>query len=280
MIQRSLSAIGPHGFHRLAYCEWPGPKGAPTLVCVHGLTRNARDFDSLAQILSSHYRVVCPDMPGRGKSEWLNFSDDYSYATYLADCVTLIARLDVEQVDWVGTSMGGLIGMLLAALPGAPIRRLVINDIGAFVPKEGLERIGQYVGLDPSFADLAALDRVQRVAYAPFGPLTDAQWQHMAIHSSRTKPDGTIGLNYDPKIGDPFKKGPIADVDLWVQWNAVACPVLVLRGAQSDILRHDDAVLMTQHGPRAKLIEFDGIGHAPALMADDQITAIRDFLLV
>jgi len=278
MIERSLLAIGPHGFHRLAYYEWPGPKDAPTLVCVHGLTRNGRDFDVLAEALSARYRVVCPDMPGRGNSEWLSVPADYNYAVYLGDMTALIARLDVESVDWVGTSMGGIIGMLFAALPGTPVRRLVINDVGALVAKEALERIGTYVGLDPSFADLAALEATLRRIHAPFGPLSDAQWHHLASHSARKKPDGTLGLAYDPKIGDAFKQGPINDVDLWASWDAISCPTLVLRGAQSDILRPSDAQAMTQRGPHAKLVEFPGIGHAPALMAEDQIAAIREFL--
>src|SRR5579863_10057747 len=147
MIERSLFCIGPHGFHRLAYCEWPGPKDAPALICVHGLTRNARDFDTLAEALSARYRVICPDMPGRGKSEWLAHGADYDNPLYLSDMAALIARLDVDRVDWVGTSMGGIIGILLAALPGAPIRRMVINDVGPVIPKDGLQRIADYVGL-------------------------------------------------------------------------------------------------------------------------------------
>lgn len=279
MIERSLSCIGPHGFHRLAYVEWPGPRNAPVLLCVHGLTRNARDFDGLAEALASHYRVICPDMPGRGKSEWLGNAADYAYPIYLADIAALIARLDVERIDWVGTSMGGIIGMLFAALPGAPLRRLVINDVGPFIAKEGLERIGAYLGLDPSFPDMAALEATLRMIHAPFGPLTDAQWHHLALHSARQKPDGSFGLAYDPKIAEPFKQEPINDVDLWSSWDAIPCPILVLRGEKSDILRRSDAEAMTQRGPRARLVEFAGIGHAPSLMAEDQIAAIRDFLL-
>lgn len=279
MIERELLCLGPHGFHRLAYVEWPGPKDAPAVVCVHGLTRNSRDFDALAQALSTHYRVICPDMPGRGKSEWLSDAGDYSYPLYLSDLTALIARLDVARVDWVGTSMGGILGMLIAALPHAPIGKLVVNDVGALVPKAGLERIAAYVGLDPSFPDVAAFEAVLRRVHAPFGPLSDAQWQHLATHSARRKPDGSIGFNYDPKIAAAFKHGPIEDVDLWKSWNAIQCPVLLLRGAQSDILPKDVAAAMTQRGPRAKLIELAGIGHAPALMAEDQIAAIGDFLL-
>ncbi|HEY1505280.1 MAG TPA: alpha/beta hydrolase [Stellaceae bacterium] len=280
MIERALTCIGPHGFHRLAYVEWPGPtRAAPVLLCVHGLTRNSRDFDVLAQALSTHYRVICPDMPGRGKSDWLNEAGDYGYPLYLADITTLIARLDVERVDWVGTSMGGIIGMLFAALPNAPLGKLVINDVGALVPKAGIERIAAYAGLDPGFPDIVAFEAALRRVHAPFGPLTDAQWRHLATHSSRRKSDGDIGFNYDPKIAETFKQGPINDVALWPTWDAIKCPVLVLRGAQSDILPKDAAEAMTQRGPRARLVEFAGIGHAPALMADDQIAAIRDFLL-
>ena len=180
MIARSLRCLGPHGFHRLAYWEWPGPKGARTVLCVHGLTRNGRDFDALAEALSATCRVVCPDVVGRGKSEWLSDPADYGYSTYLADMAALIARLDVEAIDWVGTSMGGLIGMMLAAQPGAPIRRLVINDVGPLIAKEGLERIASYVGRDPSFRDLAELEAALRVVAASFGPLSDAQWRHLA----------------------------------------------------------------------------------------------------
>ncbi|MGH7034673.1 MAG: alpha/beta fold hydrolase [Stellaceae bacterium] len=279
MIERALTCLGPHAFHRLAYCEWPGPADAPTLLCVHGLTRNARDFDTLAAALSVQYRVICPDMPGRGKSEWLESGADYDAPLYLSDIAALIARLDVETVDWVGTSMGGNIGMLMAALPHAPIRRLVLNDIGPVIPKEGLKRIADYVGLDPSFADLDAFEAALRFIHAPFGPLSDQQWRDMAVQSARRKPDGSIGFNYDPKIAEPFRKIADADLDLWAQWERIVCPVLVLRGAHSDILRRSDAEAMTQRGPRATLVEFAGIGHAPALLEADQIAVVRDFLL-
>ncbi len=278
MIPRSLDCLGPHGFHRLAYWEWPGPKGAPTVLCVHGLTRNGRDFDALAEALSSRCRVVCPDIAGRGKSAWLSHPADYTYPVYLADMAQLIARLDVEELDWVGTSMGGIIGMLMASQAGAPIRRLVLNDIGALVAKEGVERIGGYVGRDPSFPDLAALEGELRRLAASFGPLSDAQWHHLATISARQKPDGSLGFAYDPHIGDAFRAVPAADVDLWSVYEAIRCPTLVLRGAHSDILRRADAEAMTRRGPKARLVEFAGVGHAPALMAEEQIHVIRDFL--
>jgi pimeloyl-ACP methyl ester carboxylesterase len=279
MTPRSLDCLGPHGFHRLAYWEWPGPPGARTVICAHGLTRNGRDFDTLAEALSAQRRVVCPDFPGRGQSPWLADPADYGYALYLADMAALFARLDVAEIDWVGTSMGGLVGMALAAQPGSPIRRLVINDIGPLIAKEGLARIASYVGRDPSFRDAGELEATLRQVAASFGPLSDAQWRHLAAISTRRKPDGSLGFAYDPHIGDAFRTAPAEDVDLWSQWDAISCPTLVLRGAQSDLLRPADAEAMTRRGPKARLVEFPGIGHAPALMADDQIATIRDFLL-
>lgn len=279
MSMGSIRCLGPHGFHAMAYAEWQGPPDAPTLVCVHGLTRNGRDFDALAEALAAHYRVVCPDVVGRGRSEWLSHPEDYGYPLYLADMAALLARLDVPEVDWVGTSMGGLIGMLMAALPGAPIRRLIVNDVGPLIAREGLERIASYVGRDPGFSDIGALEAHLREVARSFGPLSDAEWRHLAAHSVRSKPDGMLGLAYDPRIGDAFKDVALGDIDLWAQWDAIRVPTLVLRGAESDLLRRADAEAMTRRGPRAKLVEFPGIGHAPALMAADQIAVIRDFLL-
>ena len=278
MFERHLACLGPSGFHQLGYREWTGSLGVPTLVCAHGLVRNARDFDAIADALSAHYRVVCPDMPGRGKSEWLTVAAEYGYPLYVADCAALIARLDVESADWLGTSMGGLIGMMLAAQSGNPIRRLVINDIGPFVSKVGLERIRGYVGLDPTFASLEALEAALRANYKTFGPLTDVQWRKMAQDSAREKPGG-FGFAYDPRIGDAFKQGPLEDVDMWPVWDKIRCPTLVLRGADSDLLTREAAEEMTRRGPKAKLAQFAGIGHAPALLGEDQISVVRDFLL-
>ncbi|HKN28229.1 MAG TPA: alpha/beta hydrolase [Roseiarcus sp.] len=279
MLERHLACLGPSGFHRVAYDEWRPPAGGPTLVCVHGLSRNARGFDAIAAVLSRRYRVVCPDMPGRGRSAWLANPADYSFPLYLADCAALIARLDVESVDWLGTSMGALIGMMLAAPSGSPIRKLVLNDAGAFVSGEGLNRIGGYLGADPTFESIEAMEAAVRRNNAPYGPLTDAQWRKLTIDSAREKPGGGYGFNYDPRLGDPYKAGPVGDVDLWAFWDAVRCPTLLMRGEKSDIISRDVAEAMTERGPRAKLVEFPGIGHAPQLLSDDQIGAVRDFLL-
>jgi pimeloyl-ACP methyl ester carboxylesterase len=279
MIERSLTCLGPSGFHRLVYSEWPGPAGAPTLLCVHGLTRNAGDFEVIAQALSAHYRVICPDMPGRGRSDYLAAPADYNYAVYLADMAALIARLDVGSVDWLGTSMGGLIGMLMAAQPGNPIRRLVLNDVGPFIPKAAAERIASYVGRDPVFASIEAMEAALRQIYAVYGPMTDAQMRRLTEISARRRPDGTYGFAYDPHIADVFRTAAAVDVDLWPVWDSIKRPVLVLRGAVSDVLPGEIAQEMTRRGPKARLVEFAGIGHAPPLLAQDQIAAVRGFFL-
>jgi pimeloyl-ACP methyl ester carboxylesterase len=243
------------------------------------LTRNGRDFDVLARALAVDARVVCPDVAGRGRSTWLAAAADYRYPQYMADMTSLIARLDVAEVDWIGTSMGGLIGMMLAAQPDTPIRRLIINDIGPFLPKAALERIAGYVGLDPRFEDLPALEAYLRQVHAPFGPITDDQWRHLAQHSARRLDGGGFGLAYDPRIGDAFRSDKqLEDVDMWSVWDAVRCPVLVLRGAESDLLLADTAREMATRGPRARVVKIAGVGHAPALMTDDQIALVRDWL--
>ena len=277
MNRRSLRGLGPHGFHRIAYVEW-GDGQDGTVVCVHGLTRNGRDFDRLAAALAASRRVVCPDVVGRGQSDWLAEPGDYGYPQYCADMAALIARLDVDHVDWVGTSMGGLIGLMLAAMPRSPIRRLVLNDVGPFLPRAALARLALYVGKDPAFADLAGLEAHLRQVHAPFGPLTDEEWRQLASHGQRRDAAGQLRLAYDPAIGRAFS-GELADVDLWPLWDRVACPVLVLRGARSDLLLRATAETMTVRGPGARLVEFPEAGHAPALMAGHQIAVVKDWLL-
>jgi len=277
MRQGTLLNLGPHGFHHTRYFEWGEPSNRRVVVCVHGLTRNGRDFDTLAEALAPSFRVLCPDVVGRGLSDWLPHKQDYGYPLYLSDMTALIARSNVQSVYWVGTSMGGLIGMMLAAQPATPIQKLVINDVGPFVPKAALERLAIYVGKASNFDSIDAYERYLRQVAAPFGPLSDAQWRHLAQTSSRRNDDGSVGPAYDPGIANAFS-GPLQDVVLWPLWDAISCPTLVLRGAQSDLLLSETASEMTRRGPKARLKEFDGVGHAPALMAADQIEAVCGFL--
>jgi pimeloyl-ACP methyl ester carboxylesterase len=278
----SLACLSKTGFHRVAYRELgpgdAGPAHPVPVVCIHGLARNARDFDALAAVLAAAgRRVICVDIVGRGDSGWLRDPQDYAYPQYLADMVALIARLDCEQVDIVGTSMGGLIGMMLAAQPDSPLRRLVMNDVGPFIPKAALERILDYVGGDPRFSGLAAAEAYHRKIYRGFGALSDAQWRHLTETSLRRDGDGWR-LHYDPGIARPFREAEPADVDLWALWDRVACPVLVLRGAESDLLLPETAAEVARRGPRAEVIEVPGCGHAPALLEAAQTQSLRDWL--
>ncbi|MFT6582716.1 MAG: alpha/beta fold hydrolase [Alphaproteobacteria bacterium] len=276
MRERKVRCLGTGGFHDMAYVEWGDSENPDVLVCVHGLTRNGRDFDVLADALQKTYRIICPDIVGRGRSDWLSDSAQYSPLQYSADVNALIARLDVDQVDWVGTSMGGIIGMVMAALPGTPIRRMVLNDVGPLLPKSALERIGTYVSAPPVFDSLDGLEAYLRAVHAPFGDLSDAQWTQMARFGNRPV-EGGWTLGYDPGIADAFK-GPIADIDMWGLWESIACPVLTLRGQSSDLLSPETVTAMTRRGPKATLETISGCGHAPALMDDDQIALIRDWL--
>lgn len=270
----------PTGLHRMAYTEWGDPRNPRVLVCVHGLTRNCRDFDFLAERLAAHYRVVCPDVVGRGQSDWLDNKDQYQIPLYAQDMITLLARLGADEVDWIGTSMGGLIGMAIAAQPGTPIRRLVLNDVGPLITGESLRRIADYVGQAPVFPDQAAAEQYIRAVSAPFGPLTDAQWRHMTEHSTRSHPDGGVVLRYDPGIGNAFKAAfVLGDVDLWPLYDAIRCPTLCIRGADSDLLTEGTHRKMGERGPRAQLAEVAGVGHAPMFMDEAQVALARDFLL-
>lgn len=280
MQSKSVTCLNPRGFHRLHYTDWGDALNPRIVVCVHGLTRNCRDFDALAAALQAEFRVVCPDVAGRGQSGWLPAKEHYVQHQYMADMTVLLAQLAAtgeKEILWVGTSMGGILGMLLASLPDTPLKKLVINDVGALIPQAAIKRIGQYVGADPRFATLQEVEKFIRTVSAPFGPLSDAQWAHLTLHNAKQHADGRWGLNYDPGIAQVFKQA-VTDIDLWTQFDAIRCDTLLLRGVQSDLLLKDTAQAMTQRGPRPRLVEFADVGHAPMLMADDQIKVVRDFL--
>jgi len=262
----------------LAWTEWGEERASRTVLCVHGLTRNARDFDFLAARLAvGGTRVLCVDVVGRGRSDWLEDPRGYVLDTYVGHMRELLDRLELDAVDWIGTSMGGLIALGLAARQPERIARLVLNDIGPFVAAAALEPIRAYLGLDLSFADLAELEAHLRRIHAGFGPLTEAQWRHLAIHSARRE-GGRLRLHYDPAIRVPFLEETAEDLDLWPAYERLSCPVLVLRGALSPVLDPATAMAMTMRGPRARLVTFAGIGHAPALMRAEQIETIAGWL--
>ena len=278
--RRSVQCISPKGLHRMAYLEWGDPRNRDVVLCVHGLTRSARDFDDLARALSGQFRVVCPDVAGRGDSDRLADPVHYGIPQYVADMVTLIARLDVEAVRWVGTSMGGLIGMTLAAQAGSPVSRLVINDAGPVIARSAIERIAAYLGRAPAFPSFEQAEQYVRTVFAPFGRHSDAQWRHLAEAWLRRNEDGSWRAHYDPRIAEPFRATmPEGDLELWPVYDAIRCPTLVIRGAQSDLLSRETTRQMAQRGPKAQVVEIPDVGHAPTLMEAGQISVVRDFLL-
>ena len=277
MQKKFFHGLSARGFHRLAYYEWGAADATRTVVCVHGLTRNARDFDVLAASLASDCRVICIDIVGRGDSDWLSDPSLYAYPQYLADMTALLARLGTAQVDWIGTSMGGLIGILLAAQPRTPISRLVLNDVGPFIGSAAMARIASYISQPPVLPDMAAALAYIRTIYQNTGPCTDADYQTMTETSIRPLPDGGFALRYDPAIAVNFA-ALSGDLDLWPYYDRISCPTLVLRGAQSDVLTDETAAAMTRRGPQAQLVVIPGIGHYPALRDAKQINIVTKFL--
>ncbi len=279
--RRSVLCASPKGLHRMAYVEWGDPRNREVLVCVHGLTRSGRDFDDLARALCGRFRVVCPDLAGRGGSDRLADPMLYGVPQYLADMVTLIARIDCEALSWVGTSLGGLIGMALAALPGNPVKKLVLNDAGPVISRVSLQRIASYIGVVPTFPTLEKAEEYVRTISAPFGAHTDAQWRRLTEHWVRQLPDGSWQPHYDPRMAIAYRASlpEEGDLVLWPYYDAIRCPTLVLRGEQSDLLSRETTEAMAQRGPKAKVVEIAGVGHAPTLMHAEQIAAVRDFLL-
>lgn len=258
------------------YTEWGAADNPNVICCVHGLTRNCRDFDEVAQALCGDFRVVCVDVAGRGESGWLDNAQQYNYGTYVNQLAAVLAHINAPRLQWVGTSMGGILGMLLAALPYNPIRQMVISDVGPVIPKEALQGIAQYLGKAPAFRSINEVEQYLRQVHSGFGKLSDEQWRHLARHSS-AEHQGTWSLRYDPAIAKAF--GDVsADVDLTPVWQQMKAPVLVLRGAQSQLLTKNVAQQMAQR-EHVSVQEFDSVGHAPMMMSEDQIAVVREFLL-
>ena len=262
----------------LAFVDWGQRRRDRVVICAHGLTRQGRDFDALARTVGRDFQVIAIDVAGRGRSGWLADKTAYAFETYLRHVDGLMDYRGINAMDWIGTSMGGIMGMLLAAREESPIRRLVLNDVGAFIPQAALQAVSQHVGADPRFPTLQAAGAYFREVYAGFGALTDLDWSDLTVHSITREVDGTYGLHYDPAIGDALT-GPLADVDLWAVYDQIQCPVLLLRGENSELLTAETAREMTERGPKAELVEFADCGHAPALMNEEQITVVHDWLM-
>ena len=280
----SVQCLSPDGLHSMVYKEWGAVDNPNVLICVHGVARVSDDFDVLAQALSAHYRVICPDIVGRGRSGWLRNPQHYHIPQYVSDIVTLLARVNADNVDFVGTSMGGMIGLGLASLQENPIRKLVLNDIGPVLNLPALSRIGAYLGQPVRFATLEEGIAYIRTIAAPFGEHTPEEWHKLCVDVLRQDKDGMWIRHYDLKLAMAFhainpEMAQAMQMMMWSAYDAVTCPTLLLRGADSDLLSKATAIEMGRRGPKAQLIEFEKIGHAPTLVHQDQISAINDFLL-
>jgi pimeloyl-ACP methyl ester carboxylesterase len=279
----SVRCVSGAGLHRMAYTEWGDPANPHVLVCVHGLTRSGRDFDALAARMSSDYRVVCPDVVGRGQSDRLANPAGYGVPQYVADMITLIARLDVETVDWFGTSMGGLIGLAVAGLNGTPISRLLLNDVGPHIEPDSLDRIGEYLGVTPTFAsEQEGIDYLASLAVS-FGPHSPDEWRALNAPLLIER-DGAWHIRYDPGIAVPFKSATPEQLAageglLWQSLERFEGPMLVVRGADSDLLTRATVDQMKERGQHISSVEIAGVGHAPTFVHDDQIRIAEAFFL-
>ena len=282
------------GGHRMAYWQWGQADAGHVIVCAHGLSRQGRDFDVLAQALVERFggnvRVICPDVVGRGRSDWLKDPAMYQIPTYAGDMLALVAQVKPTTLDWVGTSMGGLIGMVICGQPGLPlpvsVRKLVLNDVGPALQWQALQRIGQYLGNAPRFASLEQAAQAMWVISTGFGPHTPEQWLALSKHMVKPMTDeqGGVALHYDPAIAVPFRSitqeaAVQGEAALWQIHDKIKAQTLLLRGANSDLLSRDTAQAMTERGLKARLVEFEGVGHAPTLIAPDQVQVVTDFLL-
>jgi pimeloyl-ACP methyl ester carboxylesterase len=284
---KSVQCISPTGLHQMSYKEWGDPANPRVLICAHGVTRVGDDFDVLAKAMSSHFRVVCPDVVGRGRSGRLLNPQLYRIPQYVSDMVALIARVTDHndgKVTWFGTSMGGLIGMGLASLPDTPIKRLLLNDIGPTLDPVALQRIGDYIGQDLRFPSFDVAAKFVRDVSLTFGEHSDEEWHKLASDVLREDGAGQWVRHYDMGLAEPFRSSTpestkADEAALWAAYDAIRCPTLLVRGADSDLLSRETAAMMAGRGPKAKLIEIPNVGHAPTFLHDDQIALVRDFLL-
>ncbi len=265
---------------RMAYTDWGDIDNPRLLICVHGLTRCGRDFDTLAEALADDYRVICPDVMGRGLSDWLDDPAGYGIPTYAQHMLALLAQLGASKVDWLGTSMGGIIGMALAAQPDSPIQRLILNDVGPEISGLSLARIAQYVGRDERWDSLEEAMAQQSQALAPFGNLSPAQWHQILLPGLVQDAQGLWHTRYDPRIALSLRAiDPNQNADLWPLYEAITCPTLAIHGANSDLLTAEVWLAMATRGPRATLAEVPDVGHAPTFLDETQIAIVRDYLL-
>lgn len=278
MQKKSFLSLSSAGFHKVSYFEWGSVTAERTVICCHGLTRNARDFDFLAEQLSANLRIICPDLIGRGDSDWVTDAHLYNQAQYLIDMTALIARLEVDSITWLGTSLGGLLGMYLASQDNSPITSLILNDVGPVVPRSAIARIAKYAGNDNVFQDLDAAEQYMRRIFASGESLSDEIWKNLTLHSVKQQSNGSYILAYDPKVSSSMFKFWFTGIHLWPIWERIKCPVLILWGAESDILLSETIERMGRSGPQIDVVKIPNCGHAPSLMTQAQVDIISRWL--
>lgn len=276
--QNHFLSLNPQGFHKLAYVEWGEKNNPRVLICVHGLTRNSRDFDFLAKTLSKTYRVVCPDLVGRGESDYLKTPTFYNFSQYLNDMAALLARLNAKEVHWLGTSLGGIIGMMLSAQPHNPIKSLILNDIGMIIPSTALRRIETYARNTPAFSSFEEARSYFQTILSPFGILEPEKWDHITKYGTKQDNKGKFHLSYDPAIGQIYANKVIPSLHLETYWQSISCPILVLRGEESDLLLPSIINKMLYFQPHTKVVTIPYCGHAPSLMVPEQIQIVEEWL--
>lgn len=270
--------LTPQGFHKVAYLEWGHHLNPNTLLCLHGLTRNSRDFDFLARSLQKTLRIICPDLLGRGESDYLTTAQGYSFAQYMNDMVTLIARLGTHKVHWLGTSLGGIIGMMLAAQPNSPIKSLILNDVGMIIPNIALRRLETYARNDNTFVSFHEAKTYFQTVLAPTGIQDQEHWNHITQFGIKRDDKGDFRLSYDPQIGQLFMSESNVSLHLETYWQAIKCPILIIRGEESDFLAPEILTKMLYFQPNTKVVTIPSCGHAPSLMTKDQIHIVENWL--
>jgi pimeloyl-ACP methyl ester carboxylesterase len=278
MKTKHITSSNPSGKHRIVYQDWGNENNTNVLICVHGLTRNSRDFDYLAQHLSSQYRVIAPDIVGRGQSDWLPDPALYTLEQYIHDMGALMTHLKLKQVGWLGTSLGGLIGMTIAASPNSPIKRLILNDIGPVIKKEAIVYLATSLAETPHFKSLDELQKFLKEAYSAMGHMDKDHWEHMVTYDHRITSEGKITRNFDPKITRWVSSMTTTDLAMWDMWEGIHCPILIIHGEESIILTPEICQEMLKRNSHASLVTIPGVGHTPSLMPESQIRIVQEWL--
>ncbi len=277
---KTVLSSNNNGFHKVSYRHWQNKSNDNNLFCLHGVTRNSRDFDYLGRSLVDEYSVFCPDFAGRGESDGVASLGDLQISNYAIDVAMIMGKNECQSIDLLGTSMGGIVSMVMAGRRNSPIRKLILNDVGPYIPKEIFAAVAMHERIKPlGYSSLGEAVEFHKEYCSGFGPMSDEQWCDFTLCGMKRNVDGMYVYDYNDQVHQKvLNDSPKQDIDLWSVWDKISCPVLVLRGAESYALSKDVAEQMRQRGPKAEVIEFEGTGHAPHLMSDEHVDIIRNWL--